>query len=413
MPRNIDDSLTLYVLKGKSGWTVPKWDKWHTAYFTPGDETKSYVPVKSLTLSSDNLKLKEGESTRVTVTVEPKNATNQGITWTSASDRIATVSADGTITGKRAGQTTLTVSADNGKIIRKLTVTVIKQPVATPTAKPTAAPTAAPTAKPTAAPTATPTVKPTVTPKPELIRGTLSAGNIGQDKKSTDISLTGAKIPNLKQLYLAIWSDRDGQDDIIWVKADQKKGGTFEKQIQLSAFSPKSNLYDGTYNVHVYAELTNGTMEFIGNTTFTVSGHDNKQTSCSMYRLYNPNSGEHFYTSNKDERDHLKSVGWRYEGIGWNAPMSGTPIYRLYNPNAGDHHYTGSSKERDNLVKLGWKYEGISWYSAPASSGKPLYRLYNPNCTGAGAHHYTASKDERDHLVSVGWKYEGIGWYGV
>ena len=93
--------------------------------------------------------------------------------------------------------------------------------------------------------------------------------------------------------------------------------------------------------------------------------------------------------------------------------MSGTPIYRLYNPNAGDHHYTGSSKERDNLVKLGWKYEGISWYSAPASSGKPLYRLYNPNCTGAGAHHYTASKDKRYHLVSVGWKYEGIGWYGV
>ena len=221
---HIDDSLTLYVLKDKSGWTVPKWDKWHTAYFTPGDETKSYVPVKSLTLSSDNLKLKEGESSWVTVTVEPKNATNQSITWISASDRIVTVSADGTITGKSAGQTTPTVSADHGKIPRTLTVTVIKQSVATPTAVPTAAP----TATPTAVPTATPTAKPTVTPKPELIRGTLSVGNIGQDKKSTDISLTGAKIPNLKQLYLAIWSDRDGQDDIIWVKADQKKSGTCE-----------------------------------------------------------------------------------------------------------------------------------------------------------------------------------------
>ena len=40
----------------------------------------------------------------------------------------------------------------------------------------------------------------------------------------------------------------------------------------------------------------------------------------SMYRLYNPNSGEHFYTSNVAERDMLISVGWSDEGIGWIAP---------------------------------------------------------------------------------------------
>ena len=79
-----------------------------------------------------------------------------------------------------------------------------------------------------------------------------------------------------------------------------------------------------------------------------------------MYRLYNPNSGEHFYTSNQGERDHLVSLGWRYEGVAWNAPLTGAPIFRLYNPNAGDHHYTGSEKERDDLVKLGWKYEGVA-----------------------------------------------------
>lgn len=31
-----------------------------------------------------------------------------------------------------------------------------------------------------------------------------------------------------------------------------------------------------------------------------------------MYRLYNPNSGEHFYTANVAERDSLRRVGWRY-----------------------------------------------------------------------------------------------------
>ena len=36
-----------------------------------------------------------------------------------------------------------------------------------------------------------------------------------------------------------------------------------------------------------------------------------------MYRLYNPNSGEHFYTASKGERNHLISLGWNDEGIGW------------------------------------------------------------------------------------------------
>ena len=136
-----------------------------------------------------------------------------------------------------------------------------------------------------------------------------------------------------------------------------------------------------------------------------------KTTYVTMFRLYNPNSGEHFYTASEKEKNNLVTVGWRYEGIAWNAPKtSNTPVYRLYNPNAGDHHYTTSAAEKDNLVKVGWKYEGIGWYST-AKDGKPLYRLYNPNAK-AGAHHYTTSAAERDNLKKLGWRDEGIAWYG-
>ena len=132
----------------------------------------------------------------------------------------------------------------------------------------------------------------------------------------------------------------------------------------------------------------------------------------SMYRLYNPNSGEHFYTKDMAEKNHLVSLGWKYEGIGWTAPSySNTPVYRLYNPNAGEHHYTLDKKEKNNLVKVGWNYEGIGWYSDDAK-GVPLYRQYNPNAFACN-HNYTKSKVENDWLVSLGWKYEGIGWYGV
>ena len=42
-----------------------------------------------------------------------------------------------------------------------------------------------------------------------------------------------------------------------------------------------------------------------------------QEATVPMHRLYNPNSGEHFYTGSVEERDMLVSAGWIYEGIGW------------------------------------------------------------------------------------------------
>lgn len=152
----------------------------------------------------------------------------------------------------------------------------------------------------------------------------------------------------------------------------------------------------------------------------------------AMYRLYNPNSGEHFYTANLTEKNHLAGIGWRYEGIGWYAPDedNGIPVYRLYNKNGGEHHYTVSLYERRTLLKLGWRNEGIGWYSyetynqgndasrpskakrIPKINAVPLYRQYNPNAF-SNNHNYTSSIRENNYLVSLGWRAEGIGWYGV
>ena len=131
-----------------------------------------------------------------------------------------------------------------------------------------------------------------------------------------------------------------------------------------------------------------------------------------MYRLYNPNSGEHFYTANAGERDYLVGLGWNYEGIGWYAPVcSSVPVYRLYNPNGGEHHFTTNLGERNNLIAIGWEDEDIGWYSDEAER-IPLYRQYNPN-EYSNNHNYTTDKGENDWLVSIGWEAEGIGWYGV
>jgi len=134
--------------------------------------------------------------------------------------------------------------------------------------------------------------------------------------------------------------------------------------------------------------------------------------SQNMYRMYNSNSGEHFYTASINERTQLLNAGWDYEGVGWIAPAkSNVPVYRLYNPNAGDHHYTIDKNEMNHLRSVGWRYEGIGWYSSDQKK-VPLYRLYNPNAV-AGSHHYTLVTAERSNLIGKGWRNEGISWYAL
>ena len=144
-------------------------------------------------------------------------------------------------------------------------------------------------------------------------------------------------------------------------------------------------------------------------------GAESGGESVDLYRLYNPYTGEHFYTPDTNERDSLVKVGWKYEGVGWSAVTDeGDPVYRLYNPYApgGDHHYTIDKNEYDELQKLGWKGEGSSWESVTAHDmmGYRVYRLYNPNAA-TGAHHYTTDADEAKALAAAGWKDEGTGWF--
>jgi len=127
-----------------------------------------------------------------------------------------------------------------------------------------------------------------------------------------------------------------------------------------------------------------------------------------IQRLYNPNSGEHFYSKDMNEVAVLMQAGWHYEGVGWIAPDKGIAVYRTYNPNAGDHHYTTDLAEVKDLVKKGWKDEGISFYAA--SKGVAVHREYNPNAK-AGTHNFTVNKYEDSELIAKGWKKEGIGFY--
>jgi len=164
----------------------------------------------------------------------------------------------------------------------------------------------------------------------------------------------------------------------------------------------------GTSVITITAAGTDNYLSGTAQIKVTVTGEEG--SNVQMLRLYNPNSGEHFYTASVKEKEDLVKAGWKYEGLAWKAPAkSKTPVYRLYNPNAGDHHFTMSATEKASLIKAGWKDEGIGWYSDDAKT-KPVYRAYNPNAV-TGTHHYTLSKDEMKTLIKAGWKDEGIAFY--
>ncbi|MGV8999987.1 putative mucin/carbohydrate-binding domain-containing protein [Lactococcus lactis] len=140
--------------------------------------------------------------------------------------------------------------------------------------------------------------------------------------------------------------------------------------------------------------------------------HLNKSNGLSeVYRLYNPNSGEHFYTQNFYEKNNLQNVGWRYEGIGWMTASSGQPVYRVYNPNArgGDHYYTLSKWEAQQLVNKGWHWDNNGAPAFYSNGSKNLYVAYNPNAV-SGSHNYTTSSYEQNHLLKIGWIYGAIAW---
>jgi len=81
------------------------------------------VPVTGVTLDQTALTITVGETATLTATVDPEDATNKAVTWSSSKNSVATVS-NGTVTGVSAGTATITVKTRNGSKTDTCEVTV-------------------------------------------------------------------------------------------------------------------------------------------------------------------------------------------------------------------------------------------------------------------------------------------------
>ncbi|MCR5505676.1 MAG: Ig-like domain-containing protein [Bacilli bacterium] len=115
---------------------------WKVRVISTEDTTKyqdisinvSAIKVTSVILSSTALDLKEGQSSTLTATVSPSNATDTSITWSSGTESVATVTSAGVVTAIKEGSAVITATANDGSGAKgTCIVTVSKQTTTTAT----------------------------------------------------------------------------------------------------------------------------------------------------------------------------------------------------------------------------------------------------------------------------------------
>ncbi|MBC1944696.1 hypothetical protein HCJ32_06955 [Listeria booriae] len=85
--------------------------------------TASAIPATDITLDATNINTTIGSTGKINASVQPANATDKSLTYTSANTSILTVAADGSWEAKAEGTTTVTVKTANN-ITKTITVTV-------------------------------------------------------------------------------------------------------------------------------------------------------------------------------------------------------------------------------------------------------------------------------------------------
>lgn len=79
------------------------------------DDGDDDVPVTGVSLDKTSAELEVGDTLTLKATIEPANATNQNVSWSSSDVKVATVE-NGTVTAVAAGTADITVkTADGGK----------------------------------------------------------------------------------------------------------------------------------------------------------------------------------------------------------------------------------------------------------------------------------------------------------
>ncbi|WP_238595270.1 SH3 domain-containing protein [Streptococcus suis] len=183
---------------------------------------------------------------------------------------------------------------------------------------------------------ASPTPQQPIGTTPTKPQGTIQITNINQAEGSFEVLITGARSPKeITAVSVPVWSDRGGQDDLIWYPAQRQSDGSYKVKVLASKHKNDS----GKYHIHVYFTDAANQIDFIGSTTTQLS-------TTSIPTSYLPSSGTYIFKSRLAIR---------------NSPSLASPI--LF------HYDIGQSVRYDRIITA----EGRQWISYVSYSGARRY----------------------------------------
>ena len=137
-----------------------------------------------------------------------------------------------------------------------------------------------------------------------------------------------------------IWSEKNGQDDIIWYNATRLNNGNYKVNVSLTDHKNER----GLYNVHLYYVETNGKLVGVGGTAYTVPAKVEETHTTTSYSL--PDAGTYTFK----ERSSIKA-----------EPRVASPELAYYD--------AGMSVNYDKIVSG----DGYQWLSYLSYNGNRRY----------------------------------------
>ena len=179
---------------------------------------------------------------------------------------------------------------------------------------------------------------------------------------------------------------------------------------------------DNVYYWKVIVHFADGSTQELDTFTFTYQlAPETKPVWVPFYRYYKGSPDwDHFYTTSPTQGDDAINAGYAYERIEHyisdrKFPES-LPLFRLHNPSSQSHFYTSDEVEKDEMLALnGFQYEGIQGYvyASAAQGGVPLYRFRKTESNGD---HFFLCARETEYLQvldNVAWGFvdDGVAGY--
>ena len=203
---------------------------------------------------------------------------------------------------------------------------------------------------------------------------------------------------------------------IALATAGEAKDGTMVYALGSPLFKPSYDEWSteiptateaGTYYVWYKAAGNEG---FADSEATYVEASLNEEST--LYRIFNPATGEHIYTYDANEVAALTAPGggWSLDGTVSGTAQGTEAMYRLEDlVHPGLHIYSNDQNEIDTLVAAGVaKVEGVQFMTVPKGPGtQDYYRLSSPSFP----HHYTADQNEINSLIASGvYTLDGYAW---